>query len=142
MHSFTQAEHALCKICQVEPCLAMPLEHDYRLSASPSEPDDDTPSSPRANAAIGQLLSDMGGLVGSALLSDVVVRTRSGSSIPAHAVILAARCPKLRKVCNKDGKSWLILSLSLFLFLSHTHTHTHTHSPTCSLSLSLSLICR
>ena len=52
----------------------------------------------RDHPAISQLISDLGGLVESSLFSDVQIQTGSGSVIPAHAVILAARCPKLRQV--------------------------------------------
>ena len=52
----------------------------------------------RVHPAISQLLSDLGGLVGSSLFSDVQIKTGSGSVIPAHAVMLAARCPKLKQV--------------------------------------------
>ena len=47
---------------------------------------------------IARLTSDLHSLIGSSLLSDVTITTRSGSKVPAHAAILACRSPTLRKV--------------------------------------------
>ena len=52
----------------------------------------------RAKTGVARLTSDLHSLVGSSLLSDVTITTRSGSKVPAHASILACRCPALREV--------------------------------------------
>ncbi len=49
-------------------------------------------------SGVGRLVADLRSLVGSRLLSDVLITTRDGQEVPAHGVILAARCPALRKV--------------------------------------------
>ena len=67
------------------------------------------------DSAINQLLSDLGGLVGSSLLSDVQIQTGSGSIIPAHAVILAARCHKIREVSLETLLAVLYLHIPLSL---------------------------
>ena len=48
---------------------------------------------------VDKLISDMRGLISSTLLSDVVITTKNGTRVPAHAVILACRCPALGLVC-------------------------------------------
>ena len=52
----------------------------------------------RAKTGVARLTSDLHSLVGSSLLSDVIITTGSGSKVPAHASILACRCPALREV--------------------------------------------
>jgi len=47
---------------------------------------------------VDKLIVDLHSLIGSPLLSDVIITTRNGARILAHAVILACRSPALRQV--------------------------------------------
>ena len=95
LHSI-QAKLTPCKVCEMEPCLALSLQ--AVPTVSPIQPITDSSLVNHESLAVNQLLCDMEGLVGSSLLSDVHIQTQSGSFIPAHAVVLAARCTPLREV--------------------------------------------
>lgn len=87
------------------------------------------------DSAINQLLSDLGGLVGSSLLSDVQIQTGSGSIIPAHAVILVARCHKIREVSLETLLAVLYLHIPLSLSLRSLSSHKLLLSLLISLNL-------
>ena len=121
-------------------------------------------NSSSANNNIRKLCSDLLELVGSTLFNDVEISTKSGTVVSAHAVLLAARCPALKKVrilviigvCTKHSilcsticshiSNSVCISLATIVSDSHvhmharahTHTHTHTHIHTHTQVLSCS----
>ena len=125
LHSI-QAKLTPCKVCEMEPCLALSLQ--AVPTVSPIQPITDSSLVNHENLAVNQLLCDMEGLVGSSLLSDVQIQAQSGSIIPAHAVILAARCTPLREVSlvSYSTMHGYVISSPFTIVSSLSLTHTHT----------------
>ena len=65
-------------------------------------------------ADVGTLLSDLGSMLNSSLLSDLTVLTRDGTHISAHGCILAARCPGFREAVLAESALPRVLDLSEF----------------------------
>lgn len=65
-------------------------------------------------ADVSTLLSDLGSMLNSSLLSDLTVLTSDGPQISAHGCILAARCPGFREAVLTESALPRMLDLSEF----------------------------
>lgn len=64
------------------------------------------------------LLSDLGLMINSPLLSDLSILTRGGTQISAHGCILVARCPGFRWAVQVKSAPPRVLDLSEFAYES------------------------
>lgn len=74
----------------------------------------DRPVAEHCGADISILLSELGSMINSPLLSDLTILTAHGAHISAHGCILAARCPGFREAILGREKPPRVLDLSEF----------------------------